>query len=75
MKNIKYLFVGFFFMLFLSGCLQVNTTVNLNKDGSGTIEEIVMMKTDVINMMKEFVMAFDSTKGEDFNMFNETELK
>ena len=74
MKNLKYLFTGFFSMLLLSGCLQVNTTVNLNKDGSGTIEEIVMMKIDVINMMKEFVMAFDSTKGEEFNMFNEDEL-
>ncbi|MCK7525813.1 MAG: hypothetical protein MZV64_53495 [Ignavibacteriales bacterium] len=26
-------------------------------------------------MMKEFAMAFDSTKTEEFNMFNETELK
>ena len=75
MKNIKYVFVGFFLALFLSGCLQVNTTVNLNKDGSGTIEEIVMMKTEVINMMNEFAMSFDSTKSEEFNMFNESELK
>jgi hypothetical protein len=62
-------------MMFLSGCLQVNTTVNLNRDGFGTIEEIVMMKTEAIDMIKEFTMAFDSTKSEDFNMFNETELK
>ncbi len=75
MKHIKYLFVGIIFSIFLTGCLQVSTTVNLNQDGSGTIEEIFVMKTEVINMMKEFAMAFDSAKTEEFNMFNETELR
>jgi len=75
MKNIKYFLLGSLFMMFLSGCLQVNTKVNLNKDGSGTIEETVVMKTEVINMMKEFAMSFDSTKSEGFNIFNEIELK
>lgn len=75
MKQIKNLFVGIIFSIFLTGCLQVNTTVNLNKDGSGTIEEIFVMKTEVINMMKEFAMAFDSTESEEFKIFNETELK
>ena len=59
MKHIKYLFIGIIFSIFLTGSLQVSTTVNLNKDGSGTIEEIFVMKTEVINMMKEFAMAFD----------------
>jgi hypothetical protein len=75
MKHINYLFIGIIFSIFFTGCLQVNTTVNLNKDGSGTIEETVMMKTEVINMMKEFAMSFDSTKSEEFNMFNEKDLK
>jgi hypothetical protein len=75
MKNLKYFFIGSLLMLFLSGCLQVSTTVNINKDGSGTIEETVMMKTEMINMMKEFMMSFDSTKSETFNMFNEKELQ
>jgi hypothetical protein len=67
--------VGIAFSMFLSGCLQVNTTVNLNNDGSGTIEEVFVMKTEVINMMKEFAMAFDSTKSEGFEIFNENELR
>ncbi|MDP2364689.1 MAG: hypothetical protein Q8M94_13080, partial [Ignavibacteria bacterium] len=62
-------------MMFLSGCLQVNTKVNINKDGSGTIEETVVMKNAVIEMMKQFAMSFDSTKSEEFNMFKEEELK
>ena len=75
MKFTKFLLVGIVFSMFFFGCLQVNTTVNLNQDGTGTIEEIVVMKDEVINMMKEFAMAFDSTKSEEFNMFNETDLK
>jgi hypothetical protein len=75
MNKIKFLLIGILPFVFFAGCLRVNTNVNLNNDGSGTIEEIVTMKTEVINMMKEFVMAFDSTKSEEFNMFNETELK
>jgi hypothetical protein len=74
MKTLKLSLLAFLAVIFLSGCLQVKTTVNLNKDGSGTIEEIVTMKSEVINMMKEFAMSFDSTKSEEFNMFNETEL-
>ena len=74
MKTLKHLLLAFFVTIFFSGCLQVKTTVNLNNDGSGTIEEIVVMKSEVINMMKEFAMSFDSTKSEEFNMFNESEL-
>jgi hypothetical protein len=62
-------------VILFSGCLQVNTKVNLNKDGSGTIEETFMMKTSVVDMLKEFVLAFDSTKKDGFNLFNEDELK
>lgn len=75
MKKIKYLSLGIIFSIFLTGCLQVDTKVNLNKDGSGTIEETVLMKDAVIQMFKEFAVMFDSTKGEDFQMFKEDELK
>jgi hypothetical protein len=75
MKSLKLLLTGFILIVILSGCLQVNTKVNLNKDGSGTIEETFVMKNEVINMMKEFAVMFDSTKTEKFEMFNEEELR
>ncbi len=75
MKSIKLFLLSLLTVVLLSGCLQVDTKVNLNDDGSGTIEETVVMKSEVINMMKEFAMAFDSTKSEEFNMFKESELK
>lgn len=75
MKNLKLLLTGFILTILLSGCLQVNTKVNLNRDGSGTIEETVVMKNEMIKMMQEFAVMFDSTKTEKFEMFNEEELK
>lgn len=75
MKKIRLLFVSLLVIVLLSGCIKVNTKINLNKDGSGTIEETFLMKNSVVNMMKEFVLAFDSTNTEEFNLFNEEELK
>jgi hypothetical protein len=75
MKKIKLLFIVFFSLVLFSGCIQVNTKINLNKDGSGTIEETFLMKSSFIKMMKDFVMAFDSTKTDEFKMFKVDELK
>ena len=63
--------------VFFSGCLQVNTNVKVNPDGSGTIEETIMMSNEVINMFKQFASSFsdDSTKTEDFEMFKEEDAK
>lgn len=75
MKNVKLFFLAILAAAFLSGCLQVDTKVNLNNDGSGTIEETVVIKSTVIDMMKEFAGAFDSTKTDEFEMFKESEVK
>lgn len=60
--------------LILSACLQVDTSVFVNDDGSGSLEETIMFKEEVVDIMKQFIIAFDSTKSEDFNLFNEDEL-
>lgn len=75
MKKFKLLFIILFSLVLFSGCIQVNTKINLNKDGSGTIVETFLMKTSFINMMKDFVMAFDSTKADEFKMFKVEDLK
>jgi hypothetical protein len=77
MKNIKQLFLSIISFALLSGCLQVDTTVYINKDGSGTIEETVLMSNAVVDMMNEFMSSFqDSAKApEEFNLYKEEELK
>lgn len=74
MKKIFQGAVFILFTIFLSGCLQVETNVYVNKDGSGTIEETVLFKDEVIDMMKQFIMAFDTTQTEEFNLIKEEEL-
>lgn len=40
--------------LFASSCLQTETTVNLNKDGSGTIVEQTILGAQMLEMMGQF---------------------
>lgn len=75
MKKFKLLLLALLPMILFSGCLHFTTKVNLNQDGSGTIEEVFLMKSSVVSMMKEFILSFDSTKAEGFDLFKEDELK
>ena len=77
MKIHRLLFLPIISFALLSGCLQVDTTVYINKDGSGTIEEKVLMSDAVVEMMNEFMSSFqDSAKApEEFNLYKEAELK
>jgi hypothetical protein len=76
MKVLKLFVLTTCALAFFTGCLQVNTKVNFNKDGSGTIEEVVLMSDAVVAMMNEFMSSFqDSTSApEDFKLFKEEEL-
>lgn len=59
-----------------AGCLKVNTTITVNPDGSGKLEETVLMKDDVIDMMKEFAASFsDSADSEPFEFYKEDEAR
>lgn len=69
-------------LFFTQGCIEVKTTIKLNKDGSGTVEETVLMNKEIIDMLREFIASFsefgdDSVKTEtkEFKLFNEEELK
>lgn len=59
------------------GCIDYSSTVKLNADGSGTIEETVLLSGAIIQMMSSFSESFaDSTsEPEEFSLFDEEELK
>ncbi len=59
------------------GCLEVETTINLNKDGSGTLEEKVLMKKEFVDMMSGFNLKSenDTAQTKRFSLFNPEELK
>ncbi|HKB86251.1 MAG TPA: hypothetical protein VKD08_08795 [Ignavibacteriaceae bacterium] len=70
-------FVLFFITAVLfTGCLEVNTTIHLNKDGSGTLEESVLMSSQVVQMISAFASSFDSTAADtnQFSLFKEDQL-
>jgi hypothetical protein len=75
MKKYKTLLIFPLLMLLFAGCLQVETTLKVNKDGSGTINEKVLFSKTFVNMMKDFAQAFqDSASTEGFSMFSEEEI-
>ena len=62
--------------LIFSGCIDVETNLKVNKDGSGTIEETVLISNEVVKMLQEFAGTFsDSTEASSFKIFDEEELK
>ena len=77
MKYFKIFFALLLPLTIFTGCLQVDTTVKLNKNGSGTIEEIVMMSSMVVQMMNQFMNSMPDSSGEkqEFKLFKEDELK
>lgn len=77
MKSIKLLSVAILSLVIFSGCLKVNTKVKFNKDGSGIIEETVLMSDAVVALMNEFMSSFQdsSSAPEEFKLFKENELR
>ena len=75
-KILKQLMVLLFTLSF-TGCIQIETKVNVNKDGSGTVEETVLMTNEMVQMLNEFISGFasDSAETEEFKLYNEEDLK
>ena len=76
MRILKLLLITIISVALFAGCLKVNTKLKVNKDGSGTIEEKVLMSDAVVSMMKEFMSSFQdsSSTPEEFKLFKEDEL-
>ena len=76
-KNLVITILFLFAAIFFTGCLEVNTTVHLNKDGSGTLEESVLMSSQVVQMISAFASSFDSTAADTnkFSLFQPDQLK
>jgi len=66
-----------FVVLLFSGCLEVQTIVNVNKDGSGTVNEKVLFSKDMVELLSSFNVSdsTDSTGTSKFSFVDEKELK
>lgn len=83
MKTLRCLLTALLFTLGLTGCLQVEKVVKLQPDGSGTIEETVMMSKQALAELQQMASGFvmlDGKKAEEkpakrFEMLDEKKLK
>lgn len=62
---------------FIPGCFQVETTVRVNPDGSGTIEERMLMSRMIIKQFDEMSRAFadPDEKPKPFTLHEEEKLR
>jgi hypothetical protein len=56
--------------LALSGCMDLQTVVRVEADGSGTISDRIVMSNEIIEMMKGM-----APEGQEVPLFNEEELQ
>lgn len=75
MRKIIAVLVGITFLFV--GCIDYSSTVKLNSDGGGTIEETVLVSGAFLQMMNSFAQSFgDSSETENsFDIFDEDELE
>jgi hypothetical protein len=76
MKAVK-IFIAAALLISLTGCIQISTLISVNKDGSGTVEETVLLSREIIEMISELEKAFaeDTTDLKPFEFYNEEELR
>lgn len=75
-KKITLLLTFIILSSFFAGCLQIETTLKVEKDGSGTINEKVLFSKTFVKMIKDFTEAFqDSGSTEEFTLFETDNIK
>jgi len=62
MRSFPYLLLASALML-LAGCFQADTVVRVNSDGSGTVEESVMLSKKLLAQMNEMMKGFAQENG------------
>jgi hypothetical protein len=65
-------------MLLISGCFQVETVIRVNRDGSGTVSETMMLSKKMLSQMNAMMEAFPQEGGakpQPFELFEPDKLK
>lgn len=74
MKKCLILIVPLLLIIFMTGCLQVETTITVNKDGSGTVERVFMMQKEILAMLASMSSMGEEDGGEEFELLDREEL-
>jgi hypothetical protein len=71
MRNLFLMLVSSFCLL---GCLEFDLLVKVNRDGSGTIEQTVLMNKALINQMQDFSDSFGDKNKKKFSLIDKKTL-
>ena len=74
MKKLLILFAAVSVVIGITGCIESSTVVRVNKDGSGEVEETLLMRTDIIQMFMGMGEEMDEEK-EDFELISREQLE
>ncbi len=79
MKRTQKILVFLLSMFILTSCVRVETVIRVNKDGSGTITETVMMSKVFADMMRSFSESFgepgtEEMEKKEFSLFDKEKL-
>lgn len=58
-------------VLLLAGCLDVDTTITVKPDGSGTVEQTFLMQSDILAMLK----SMGGEQSGDFSLMDREEIE
>jgi hypothetical protein len=78
MKTFRPFLLACVAMFLFSGCLQIEKVVKLKPDGSGTVEETLVMTKSAIESIKQMAAGFGGDKGggaKPFDLFDEAKIK
>lgn len=64
MHSLRFLVLALVAVFGITGCIQVDKVVKLKPDGSGTIEETVVMSKEMVAQMKQMTEGFSGLGGE-----------
>lgn len=75
MKKFFTLLFTIFISVISTGCLELNTIVKVNKDGSGTVEETLLFSSEVVQMIKQFAESMPDSGSEKFSLMDEKQIR
>ena len=77
MQRLTCLFLAALAGLGFSGCLQIEQVIKLKPDGSGTVEETLLMSKEAVASMQQMASGFGgkADAGKGFELLDEKKLK
>ncbi len=70
----KHVFIAAVLSLCLLGCFEIDILVKVNRDGSGTVEQTVLMSKATVQQMREFTQSFGEKNKKEFSLIDKKTL-